>query len=132
MEYEEVEEGAMPTSRYSSYSNKKPSRAWGIEETRLFYQALRQCGTEFSMMQTFFPHRTRRELKLKFRREEGAHPELIKNTLFSQLPLGKYPHQGFYLLTPDVVGFLFCFHLCLSIELVPFEVSLGVDLTADV
>ena len=89
-EYEEVEEGALPTSRYSSYSSKKPSRAWGIEETRLFYQALRQCGTEFSMMQTFFPHRTRRELKLKFRREEAAHPELVKNTLFSQLPLGRF------------------------------------------
>lgn len=36
-EYEEVEEGAHPTSRYSSFSNKKPSRTWGIEETRIFY-----------------------------------------------------------------------------------------------
>eukprot|EP00981_Chlorochromonas_danica_P011913 scaffold4347_cov269-Ochromonas_danica.AAC.3 len=65
-EYEEVVEGLHASSRYSSYSHRKQGRTWGLEETRLFYQALRQCGTEFSMMQSFFPHRTRRELKLKF------------------------------------------------------------------
>lgn len=29
-------------------------------------QALQQCGTEFSVMETFFPDRTRKELKMKF------------------------------------------------------------------
>jgi hypothetical protein len=29
-------------------------------------QALQQCGTEFSVMETFFPHRARKELKMKF------------------------------------------------------------------
>jgi transcription factor TFIIIB component B'' len=67
-EYEEVVEGVGGNSRYSSYINRKASHVWGLEETRMFYQALRQCGTEFSMMQSFFPHRSRRELKLKFRR----------------------------------------------------------------
>eukprot|EP01039_Chlorochromonas_danica_P004113 gene4114-4507_t len=99
-EYEEVVEGLHAGSRYSSYSHRKQGRTWGLEETRLFYQALRQCGTEFSMMQSFFPHRTRRELKLKFFREERSHPELIKEVLNTQLPL----------------------------ELVPFEVSLGKEI----
>lgn len=40
-DYEEVEEGASSTSRYSSFTTKKPSRAWGIEETRIFYNV---CG----------------------------------------------------------------------------------------
>lgn len=67
-EYEEVEEGALITSRYSSFTNRKAAKMWGIEETRLFYSALRQCGLEFSLMQSFFPNRTRKEIKLKFRR----------------------------------------------------------------
>lgn len=37
IEYEEVEEGAHVTSRYSSFMNKRPSKPWGIEETRIFY-----------------------------------------------------------------------------------------------
>ncbi len=36
-DYEEIEEGALATSRYSSFTTKKPSRAWGLEETRIFY-----------------------------------------------------------------------------------------------
>lgn len=72
-EYEEVEEGALITSRYSSFANRRPAKLWGIEETRLFYNALRQCGLEFSLMQSFFPNRTRKEIKLKFRRCVGLH-----------------------------------------------------------
>lgn len=67
-EYEEVEEGALVNSRYSSFTNRRPAKAWGLEETRLFYNVLRQCGLEFSLMQSFFPNRTRKEIKLKFRR----------------------------------------------------------------
>lgn len=86
-EYEEIEEGIHATSRYSSFLIKKKSTPWGIEETRLFYQALRQCGTEFSIMQSFFPSRTRRELKLKLFREEKQHPVLVNSALEKSLPL---------------------------------------------
>ena len=37
-EYEEIEEGIHASSRYSSFLNKKKSKAWGIEETRQFYK----------------------------------------------------------------------------------------------
>jgi hypothetical protein len=37
-EYEEIEEGIHASSRYSSFLNKKKSKAWSIEETRLFYK----------------------------------------------------------------------------------------------
>ena len=67
-DYEEVEEGALVSSRYSSFTDRRNTKAWGLEETRLFYDALRQCGMEFSLMQSFFPNRTRKEIKLKFQR----------------------------------------------------------------
>jgi len=65
-DYEEIEEGIHPTATYSSFRNKIKTTRWGLEETRRFYQALRQCGTDFTLMQAFFTGRARRSLKLKF------------------------------------------------------------------
>ncbi len=67
-EYEEVAEGSHATATYFSFLKRRKSAAWGLEETRLFYAALRQCGTEFSLMQTLFPGRTRKQLKKKYMR----------------------------------------------------------------
>lgn len=92
-EYEEVEEEVNAMSKYSSFLNHRHSPAWGIEETRLFYDALRQCGTEFSLMQTFFPNRTRKQLKKKFIREENLYPELVKHALSSNAPLEMMPFE---------------------------------------
>mmetsp|Transcript_17194 Transcript_17194/g.23631 ORF Transcript_17194/g.23631 Transcript_17194/m.23631 type:complete len:92 (-) Transcript_17194:45-320(-) len=39
------------------------------------------------MMSSFFPQRGRKALKLKFRREEQQHPELVKFALHTGLPL---------------------------------------------
>jgi transcription factor TFIIIB component B'' len=60
---------------------------------RIFYQALRQCGTEFSMMQMLIPGRTRDQLKLKFQREERQHPELVKRALETSVPLELTPFE---------------------------------------
>mmetsp|Transcript_76 Transcript_76/g.153 ORF Transcript_76/g.153 Transcript_76/m.153 type:complete len:322 (+) Transcript_76:92-1057(+) len=92
-DFEEVEEGIHPTAKYSSFTKHVHSYAWGLEETKHFYEALRQCGTDFTLMQAFFPHRTRKQLKLKFSREEKQHPELVKGTLNSQLPLDLAPFE---------------------------------------
>ena len=37
-EYEEVVEGGYSTSTYCSFLNRTISPAWGLEETRRFYQ----------------------------------------------------------------------------------------------
>jgi len=37
-EYEEVEEGAHASSRYSSFLKKRKSTMWSIEETKEFYK----------------------------------------------------------------------------------------------
>jgi len=114
-DYEEVEEGLQATAKYSSYGDKVHTLTWGIEETRQFYDALRQCGTDFTMMQAFFPTRTRRQLKFKFfryqisytalcllhvfyvalllYREELQHPELVTAALNYGLPLDIKPFE---------------------------------------
>ena len=92
-EFEVVEEGAHPTAKYSSFIDRPKGHAWGIEETRQFYEALRQCGTDFTLLQAFFPSRTRKQLKKKFFREEVQHPELIKATLQFGAPLDLKPFE---------------------------------------
>jgi transcription factor TFIIIB component B'' len=60
---------------------------WCKEETKSFLAALRQCGTDFTLLQALFPTRTRRQMKLKFCREEKIRPELIKAILNMSSPL---------------------------------------------
>jgi hypothetical protein len=93
-EYEEMEEGIHATATYNSFLKRKSGLKWGFEETWLFYKALRQCGTEFSLMQSFFPGRTRKQLKLKFQKEEREHPELIRRTLDHSMPLELDPFRA--------------------------------------
>ena len=86
-EYEEVTEGIYPTATYASFLNRRPTPIWSMEETKLFYSCLQRCGTEFSVMQTFFPNRTRKQLKRKFYKEEREHPLLVQKALYTSLPL---------------------------------------------
>ena len=92
-EFEVVEEGVHPTAKYSSFIDRPRCHPWGIEETRHFYEALRQCGTDFTLLQAFFPSRTRKQLKKKFFREEVQHPELIKASLNFGTPLDIKPFE---------------------------------------
>lgn len=52
-----------------------------IEETARFYKALEMVGTDFTMIQKFFPHRSRNEIKRKFKREEKLNQALIDKIL---------------------------------------------------
>lgn len=45
----------------------RPS-AWSEVETQRFYAVLRQYGPNFSLLETFFPGRSRQELKSKYNR----------------------------------------------------------------
>jgi transcription factor TFIIIB component B'' len=70
-------------AKYDSYTataRTKPNR-WSVEETKAFYTALRQCGSDFSMMQMFLPGRTRSQLKNKFKTESRRHPRLVDMAL---------------------------------------------------
>lgn len=69
-------------TNYASFrKNPKGRRTWTEKQTARFYRALSACGTDFSLMASFFPKRTRQELKNKFKREERRNRELIDRTI---------------------------------------------------
>ncbi|XP_027359856.1 uncharacterized protein LOC113868459 isoform X2 [Abrus precatorius] len=59
---------------YQSFMEKAPRGKWSKQDTELFYEAVRQFGTDFSMIQQLFPDKTRHQIKLKYKKEERQHP----------------------------------------------------------
>ncbi|KAL0278847.1 UNVERIFIED_CONTAM: hypothetical protein PYX00_000537 [Menopon gallinae] len=69
-------------SKTCYYKRKtQKSRDWSDTETKRFYKALNTIGTDFSLMQKYFPVRTRLELKNKFKREEKLNRSLVDRAL---------------------------------------------------
>lgn len=82
---EDDEHGKHLTS--ATYSTKaKGSNRWNAAETDLFYEALAMCGTDFSMVQTLIPHRTRAQIKGKYKLEEKANLARINAALRTRKP----------------------------------------------
>ncbi|CAD6997038.1 transcription factor TFIIIB component B'' [Ceratitis capitata] len=63
------------------YKRQKRTKDWPPEETIKFYRCLQTVGTDFSLMCQLFPKRTRRDLKLKFKKEERSNLALINKAL---------------------------------------------------
>lgn len=66
---------------YGIYKRPKRAKEWSAMETLRFYRSLNTVGTDFSLMVSLFPGRTRRELKVKFKKEEKLNRTLIDKTL---------------------------------------------------
>ncbi|GAB2228533.1 hypothetical protein Droror1_Dr00022653 [Drosera rotundifolia] len=66
---------------YHSYMQRIPSTRWSMQDTELFYQAVSQFGSDFSMIQQLFPDRTRHQIKLKYKKEERQHPMRLFDAL---------------------------------------------------
>ena len=68
---------------YRSFALREKSLRWNVDETRKFYIALRQCGTDFTTMQNYFDgsdgqrKRSRRQLKSKYNIECRKNWKLI-------------------------------------------------------
>ncbi|VEL36142.1 unnamed protein product, partial [Protopolystoma xenopodis] len=77
------EENGIISSSYSSFKPPKalPGSRWSEKETTLFYRALNTIGTDFYLMGLLFPHRTRSQLKAKFKREEKINHHLVNEAL---------------------------------------------------
>ncbi|KAF7217525.1 transcription factor TFIIIB component B'' homolog isoform X2 [Nothobranchius furzeri] len=58
------------TTTYSSFRKANYTKPWSIEETDMFFLAVSMVGTDFSMICQLFPHRSRLEIKNKFKKEE--------------------------------------------------------------
>lgn len=63
------------------YKRHKRTPTWTPDDTVRFYRSLQIIGTDFSLMCQMFPKRTRRDLKLKYKREERVNGPLINKAL---------------------------------------------------
>lgn len=70
----------------ATYSRYSGSNRWSAVDTELFYDALRMCGTDFAMVATLFPGRSRAQIKGKFKIEERNNPEAITRALSKPIP----------------------------------------------
>ena len=68
----------------ASWMKREKTESWNEELTDKFYDGLRMFGTDFQMISALFPGRNRRQIKLKFVREERANEERIKRTLLGE------------------------------------------------
>ncbi|CAH6720849.1 transcription factor TFIIIB component B'' [[Candida] jaroonii] len=65
----------------TTYSNRQLSDRWTVEEEEKFFDALAEWGTDFTIISSLFPYRSRRQIKSKFNVEERKRPELIELAL---------------------------------------------------
>jgi len=63
------------------HAPRRPPARWAVEETRMFYRALRMCGTDFGMMKAFIGGRTREQIRRKFKQESKRNPRLVDMSL---------------------------------------------------
>ncbi|KAL0905319.1 hypothetical protein M5K25_023729 [Dendrobium thyrsiflorum] len=66
---------------YHSYMKRALQTRWSKTDTEFFYQAIRQFGTDFAMIQVLFPNRSRQQVKAKFKNEQRKHPLQIADAL---------------------------------------------------
>lgn len=72
-----IESEQIDNLTYISYRKFHHTKKWTERETAKFYKALGMIGTDFTMIQKLFSHRSRDEIKRKFKREEKLNQALI-------------------------------------------------------
>ncbi|KAK2630123.1 hypothetical protein QTJ16_000943 [Diplocarpon rosae] len=79
---EEVTENDFTTVITSgTYMKRERALLWDQAATSRFYEGLAQFGTDFEMIAKLFPHRSRRQIKLKFNKEERVNADKINRTM---------------------------------------------------
>ncbi|XP_048861170.1 transcription factor TFIIIB component B'' homolog isoform X9 [Brienomyrus brachyistius] len=83
------------TATYSSFRKIRHVKPWSIKETDMFFLAISMVGTDFSIIGRLFPHRPRKEIKNKFRKEERINAWRIDKAFREKRP---YDEQFFSML----------------------------------
>ncbi|KAI8096239.1 uncharacterized protein BX664DRAFT_323439 [Halteromyces radiatus] len=87
MDYEVVEEDSM-TTQVNSHSygkqHERHGRKWSNQEKDQFYQGLARYGTDFDLIATLIPTRSRKEIKLMFNRQEKKCPWRISHCIMQK------------------------------------------------
>jgi len=65
----------------ATYSRRTNPERWSYADTELFYKALREFGTDFSLIERLFPGRNRRQVKRKWLKEERLNPARVEEAL---------------------------------------------------
>ena len=65
-------------------TGKLKSDPWSEEETERFYEALKMFGTDFFIISKMFTPKTRKQIKLKFVREERLDPRRINDAVMGK------------------------------------------------
>lgn len=82
---EEVEENDFTRITTSAtYMKRVENKFWGFEDTEKFYAGLRMFGTDFEMISKMFQGRNRRQIKLKFNKEERTFPQKVTAALVGE------------------------------------------------
>ncbi len=82
---EEIEEDDFTRiSTSGTHMKREINIYWDIESTEKFYNGIRMFGTDFEMISKMFPDRNRRQIKLKFNKEEREFPRKISNALIGE------------------------------------------------
>ncbi|UJR30667.1 hypothetical protein I4U23_018191 [Adineta vaga] len=71
---------------HQSYRKIGRRKRWNTRDTLRFYQALRMCGTDFTLIARVFPNRDRDDIKRKFKTEDKANRTLIDSALNQRVP----------------------------------------------
>eukprot|EP00128_Syssomonas_multiformis_P014835 Colp12_sorted_trinity150504_noHs@17256 len=72
---------------YWSFSNREKVSRWTKEETQKFYLALSMCGTDFGLIHALFKHRSRAQIKNKYKKEERENKHRVDLALSRRTPL---------------------------------------------
>jgi hypothetical protein len=88
LEQSNISEEAQNRVTSASYSRRTPAMRWSVKDTGKFYDLLRQFGTNFSMIEEYFPRRTRRQIKNKFVKEEISNRKLINWAIIARTGMG--------------------------------------------
>ena len=79
-EFKRVEENGTKLNS-ATYANRAKAEKWSKDDTELFYRAMTQFGTDFSLIARLFPGRTRRQVKRKYLIEDRADPRRVERCI---------------------------------------------------
>lgn len=65
----------------ATYARRDSATKWTPEDTQKFFDSLSRFGTDFALIEHAFPKRSRRQIKLKYKREERDNPKKIDEYL---------------------------------------------------
>lgn len=84
-ESKEEHEFSRRTTQRTNMTRKPQANFWAPEETEKFYYGLRMFGTDFGMISKMFGGaKSRRQVKLKFNREERANPVGVNKCIIGE------------------------------------------------